>query len=127
MDEETQLVEYCLYMANRGLPLRRWMVLGLAQEIDASKSQPTFDPEAGPSDGWWRRFCLRHPEISLRVTSKLDGGRFCMAHKSVVDRFFKMVTPLYWLQCVLCEQFIHTNCDNCNTYATFICSVCWSK
>jgi hypothetical protein len=94
-EEEAMLTEYCLYMADRGIPLRRWMVMALAEEIDLKKEEPQFDQSKGASQGWWRRFSHHHPDLSLRVTSKLDGGRASMAHKSVVEKFFKMVKPLY--------------------------------
>ena len=93
-EEEQQLTTYILYMAKNGLPIGRKDVRYLATEMEKLHSVSIFGCD-GASDGWLSSFLRRHPEISLRRPSHVDGGRFAMARQSVIDRYFEMMKDIF--------------------------------
>lgn len=80
-------------MGAGGNPLSQKHVMAFAARIDGKKDQPTFGKD-GPSEGWWNRFRGCHADLSLRTPGILDGGRATTAHKSVVSKFFKLVSEV---------------------------------
>ena len=71
-------------------PLTRKNIMTFAAAIDAKKANPSFGP-GGPSDGWWKRFIGRHPDVAMRKPGFMAGGRATTAHISVVNKFFQTV------------------------------------
>ena len=94
VQEEKELCAYITEMANRGLPVSRRDVKCLAQSIDNLHDVQVFKHD-GPTDGWLTSFMRRHPEITLRRPSIIDGGRFAMARKSTIDAYFKGMRKLF--------------------------------
>lgn len=71
--QEKSLVNYLLYMAERGFPLTRTMVKAFALAIaKRSGCAYRFNEELGPSDHWWQLFKKRHPIIRLRKADSLE-------------------------------------------------------
>ena len=62
--QEKSLVNYLLYMVERGFPLTHTMVKAFALAITkCSGCAYHFNEELGPSDHWWQLFKRRHPVI----------------------------------------------------------------
>jgi hypothetical protein len=93
--EEEELVQYIMHMSGRGIPIGRKEVKVLAKEMDGTHATQIFDSNKGPSDGWLGGFIQRHPEISLRRPSFLDGGRFAMARQSTVNKYFDLMETVF--------------------------------
>ena len=75
-EEEEALVQYLVYMAKRGFPLTRKMVMAYAWAIaKRAGSADRFNPEYGPGKHWWSNFRKGHPELTLRKSDKLDRCR----------------------------------------------------
>ena len=88
-EEEKALVTYLLYMAERGFPLSKKMVLAFAWAIALrSNSKERFNKETGPGQHWWRNFRTRHPELTLRTADNLERSRAGALTKEVVDEYF---------------------------------------
>ena len=91
-DEESILVEYCMFMAKCSHPLIVPVVKAFAWAIVRKSNRPSrFHATNGPSWKWWQGFKKRHPEISLRKPDNLDRGRSRMNNQVVMDKFFKLL------------------------------------
>ena len=74
--QEKSLVNYLLYMAERGFPLTRTMVKAFALAIaKRSGCAYRFNEALGPSDHWWQLFKRCHPVITLRKADSLERSR----------------------------------------------------
>lgn len=69
-EEEDILVKFLLKCASIGYPHSRKEVIALVQRFCDSR-----DMNVQVTHGWWEKYCLRHPEISLRTTSALLYAR----------------------------------------------------
>lgn len=69
-EEEDILVKFLLKCAAIGYPRSRKEVIAMVQRFCDSRNM-----NVQVTHGWWERFCLRHPEISLRTTSGLSYAR----------------------------------------------------
>ena len=91
-EEEEALCNYLIYMAERGFPLTRRMVMAYAWAVARrSGKEKAFNKEAGPGDRWWSNFRRRHPKITLRKLDKLDRNRAQNFNPEVVDKYFKLL------------------------------------
>lgn len=94
-EEEAALVDYILYMADRGFPLNRHHLKTYATEIikASGHNEPPvglhFNPQNGPSDKWCRKFLCKHPNLAERIPEQRDKGRMKMSNTTVVTQFFK--------------------------------------
>ena len=72
-EEESSLVRYLLYMAERGFHLTRTMTKAFAWAIaKRSGNDCRFSKNYGPSEHWWQLFRNRHPEFCLRKSDSLE-------------------------------------------------------
>ncbi len=87
--QEKSLVNYLLYMAERGFPLTRTMVKAFALAIaKRSGCAYRFNEELGPSDHWWQLFKKRHPIIRLRKADSLERSRAEHLQEDVTMEYF---------------------------------------
>ena len=90
--EEKALCSYLIYMAERGFPLTRRMVMAFAWAIALRSGKgDRFNSEIGPGEHWWINFRKRHPEISLRKVDKLERSRAECLDPEVVKEYFEML------------------------------------
>ena len=89
--EEDILCNYLIYMAERGFPLTRKIVMAYAWAL-AKKSGKAdrFNQEVGPGDHWWSHFRRRHPQITMRKLDKLDRSRAKNCDPIVVKNYFEL-------------------------------------
>ena len=91
-EEEEYLCNYLFYMAERGFPLTRRMVMSFAWSIaERAGKASIFNPELGPGDHWWLNFRKRNPKVTLRKTDKLDRGRAECLDLDVVNDYFELL------------------------------------
>ena len=75
-DEESILVDYCMFMAKCSHPLTVPVVKACVWAIVRKSYRPSrFHATNCPSWKWWQGFKKRHPEISLRKPDNIDRGR----------------------------------------------------
>ena len=93
--QEKSLVNYLLYMAERGFPLTRTMVKAFALAI-AKRSGVAyrFNEELGPSDHWWQLFKRRHPVITLRKADSLERSRAEHLQEDITKEYFVKLESL---------------------------------
>ena len=89
--EEKALCNYLFYMAERGFPLTRSMVMAFAWAIAIRSGNGShFNPELGPGEHWWTGFRKRklHPALTLRKVDRLDRSRAECLDPEVVEEYF---------------------------------------
>ncbi|XP_045167512.2 uncharacterized protein LOC123530804 [Mercenaria mercenaria] len=84
--EETTLVSYVLYMADRGFPLTRKVIKNLAKEV-VQISQPGY---TGPSKKWMKSFLKRNKNLTVRKSHALDKGRASIT-QTQIDQYFQVL------------------------------------
>ena len=91
-EEEKALCRYLIYMAERGFPLARRMVVAFAWAVAlCSGNGDRFNPELGPGEHWWINFRKCHPEITLRKVDKLERSWAECVDPEVVRDCFHML------------------------------------
>ena len=92
VEEEKALCTYLIYMAERGFPLSRTMVMAFAWAIPIRSGKAhRFNPDLGPGNHWWCNFRQRHPEITLRKVDKLDRSRAECLDPDVAREYFELL------------------------------------
>ena len=92
VEEEKALCTYLIYMAERGFPLTRTMVMAFAWAIAIRSGKAhRFNPDLGPGNHWWCNFRQHHPEITLRKVDKLDRSRAECLDPNVVREYFELL------------------------------------
>ncbi|VDI33661.1 Hypothetical predicted protein [Mytilus galloprovincialis] len=85
-EEETSLINYVKYMAERGFPLTRRMLKAFVISIIEKSGRTTlFNMEKGPSNKWVNKLLNRHPELSEKLQEQQDKARRRMSNVTVVD------------------------------------------
>ncbi|CAH1276962.1 JRKL [Branchiostoma lanceolatum] len=97
-EDEKALVNYSIYMAEKGFPLTAGVIKALAKAVDKESckkrgEEPRFGGKL-PGSKWWRCFRRRHPEISMRCPDKLDRARAAMSNSSIIGHHFKTLGDL---------------------------------
>ena len=91
---EDILVQYALFMGDRGFPLTRAVlrvfIIALVKTMNLKTS---FNLTKGPTDKWFRAFLRRNPRITQRHPDSLDGNRAEVPH-SDVQHYFQLLTNL---------------------------------
>ena len=73
VQEEEALVRFTLWMANRGFPVTRRLLMRYAFGIVKKSGWETqVNLSKGLSKMWWSQFKTRHPEIALRQAEAMD-------------------------------------------------------
>ena len=91
-EEEKALCTYLIYMAEKGFPLTRTMVMAFAWAVAIRSGKAhRFNPDLGPGNHWWSNFRQRHPEITLRKVDKLDRSRAECLNPVVVKEYFELL------------------------------------
>ena len=106
------LVQYLVYMAQRGFPLTRTMVMAFVWAIAKRTGKADrFNPEYGPSKHWWSNFRKRHPKLTLRKSDKLDRCRADAYNAEVVDEYFNLLQNVLKENNLLSAPRQLYNCD----------------
>ncbi|XP_060581287.1 uncharacterized protein LOC132737921 [Ruditapes philippinarum] len=86
--EEKALVNYSLYMSDRGYPLTRSMIRAFTRAIIKKSGRDTkINMLNGPSHEWIRKFLKRHPELSEKHPDVLDRDRAHVTNKEITEYF----------------------------------------
>lgn len=94
-NQETSLVQYVKYCAERAFPLTRKMIKAFAREMiikeQSQDNELTVNVNYGPSNKWFRGFMKRHPELRIRTPDSIDRGRYGMANTTVINNHFQLL------------------------------------
>ena len=104
--EEEELVSFLLQMARIGYPYTRKQVLALVQEIINSKGIDTTI-----TNGWWDRFCNRHPKVTFRAAIPLSMARAMASDSEVLDRYYDMLEECLHKNEIFNKPSSIYNCD----------------
>ena len=85
-EEEEEIASFLIQTAKIGYPHTKKQVLALVQKIVESKGIATT-----VSNGWWERFCQRHPKLTLKTAVPLSYSRAVATDPIVLDRYFDML------------------------------------
>ena len=69
-----------------GYPRSRNEVIAMVQRLCDSRNMSVH-----VTHGWWERFCFRHPEISLRITSALSYARAKGQNEEALSNYFDVL------------------------------------
>ena len=75
METEQTLVEYLIYMADRGMPLTRKIFAAVVRGVVTKRNLLTPFKDDTPSYKWMRQFLKRHKNVALRTPDALDAAR----------------------------------------------------
>ena len=89
--EESALVVYLVYMAQRGYPLTRTLTKAFAMAIAVRSGNEGRFGKEGPSGHWWTGFRQRHPEVTLRKPDKLERSCADALNPVVVKEYFELL------------------------------------
>ena len=83
IEEEEELFSFLIQVAKIGYPHTKKQVLALVQRMLASKGIAST-----VSNGWWERFCARHPGITLRSAVPLSLARAAATDPEMLTRYY---------------------------------------
>ena len=89
-EEEDILATFLLKCAAIGYPHSRKEVIAIAQRFCNSRAM-----DVQVTHGWWQKFCLRHPEISLRTTSALSYARAKGQNVEALSSYFDILEDTF--------------------------------
>ena len=86
VEEEEELVSFLLKSAKIGYAHTRKEVLSLVRRIVESKGA-----DGVVTENWWKRFCERHPQITLRTVMPLSQARAMANDELVINQYFDLL------------------------------------
>jgi hypothetical protein len=86
ISEEEEIVHFLQKCATIGYPRTRQQVLALVQAIMNDKGI-----ECGVSEGWWRRFNERHPDLAIRTAIPLSQARAMATDRVIIGKYFDLL------------------------------------
>ena len=91
-EEETALVQYAKYLANRGFPMTRAIFRQfIISLLKRSGRETKFKLDKGPSDKWFRGFLKKHEELTEREPELQDRSRNRMSNPTVMKQYFDLL------------------------------------
>ncbi len=105
-EEEEELASFLLQTAKIGYPHTKRQVLALVQQITDAKGI-----NATVSNGWWERFCKRHPKITLQAAVPFSLARAMASDSEVVNKYFDMLEECLRQNDLLSKPGSIFNCD----------------
>ena len=105
MEEEEEVVSFLIRSAKIGYPHTRHQIMGIVQEIVASKGIQTVI-----SDGWWERFKKHHPSI-MREAVSLSYARAMASDLECLNSYFNLLEDTLKINGVFDDPSYIFNCD----------------
>ena len=108
LEEEEELASFLVQTAKIGYPHTKKQILSLVQQIVDSKEIDTT-----VTNGWWERFCQRHPSMTLRVAVPFSIARAMATDVDVLNRYFDMLEECLRENGIFNKASNIFNCDEC--------------
>ena len=87
--EEKELSSFLVDVAKAGYGKTRKQIMGLAESVVRDKGRMTGEKKI--SDGWFRRFMKRQPQLSLRKGDPTANVRMDCLTKETMDKYFDLL------------------------------------
>ena len=87
--EEKELLNFLVDIAKAGYGKTRKQIMGLAESVARDKGQMMGQKKI--SDGWFRRFMTRQPQLSLRKGDPTANVRMECLNKETMDKYFDLL------------------------------------
>ena len=87
--EEKELSSFLVDVAKAGYGKTRKQIMGLAESVARDKGRMTGQKRI--SDGWFRRFMQRQPQLSLRKGDATANVRMDCLTKETMDKYFDLL------------------------------------
>ena len=84
--EEAELLNFLLRCSDIGYAHSRKQILSIVQRIVDGKGIDTI-----VTNGWWERFCQRHPEVTLRTPAPLSFSRAIASDRESINSYFDLL------------------------------------
>jgi len=111
--EEKELVNFLIGCSKIGFAKSREEVLAIVQSLVAKK-QGKDPEEVLVTTGWWNSFRKRHPQLTVRVASRLSYVRAVAHDPEIFQGYFE-------------RHCLVTSCLNCCSFlCNFFCGCCCS-
>ena len=88
-NEEKLLAEHLIEAAKLGYGKTRKQVMGIVENVAKEKGLLKVDEKV--TDGWWRRFMERQPQLSLRRGDATAHVRMNAVNKETIDGYFDLL------------------------------------
>ncbi|WAR19054.1 POGZ-like protein, partial [Mya arenaria] len=112
LEDEASLVQWCLYMANQGMPASRVILKQKVIEIIRTYDHATqISDDDGPTYKWVQRFLTRHTILSERLAENMDSARIAMSTQEVIDQFYDLLSNVLQENGLLNKAERIFNCD----------------
>lgn len=105
-EEEEELASFLIQVATIGYPHTKTQVLAVVQQIIDGKGIKTTI-----TNGWWERFCHRHPNITLRAAVPLSLARAMATDVGVINEYFNMLEKCLSENKIVDKPGLIFNCD----------------
>ena len=93
MNEEEELLNFLLKCLDTGYSHSRKQVISIVQQVVDGKRIQTV-----VSNGWWERFCQRHPQVTLRAPAPLSYSKAVSSDRESLNNYFDQL-----------EETLHAN------------------
>jgi hypothetical protein len=87
-EQESKIVKHCMEMADLGFGYDAIQVKNI---LTYFMTQEQRNRASIASNGWYYRFCMRHPEISRRRVEAFDKYRLRAINKESVAQYFRLL------------------------------------
>lgn len=108
--EEAELSSFLKSCANMGYGRTRTDVMGIARSVAAEKG---ILKGSKVTQGWWRRFCKRQPDLSLHRGDVTAHARMDAVNSETLKQYFTLLND------VLTEKSLRDKRSSCSTSQEF--------
>ncbi|XP_019851199.1 PREDICTED: uncharacterized protein LOC109581489 isoform X18 [Amphimedon queenslandica] len=105
-EEEEELASFLIKTAKIGYPRTKRQVLALVERIVSARGICT-----SVTNGWWERFCKRHPQMTLKMAMPLSYVRAAATDPVILNKYFDTLEETLTDNDILNRPVHIFNCD----------------
>lgn len=94
-EEESEIVEYVVNMADMGFGLTREDIMQLAYQIAEKTGKQHLFRNGSAGQSWFEAFCGRHPKLTFRTPQPLSYCRALCANEETIGNLFSKLGVIY--------------------------------
>nr|XP_033334412.1 uncharacterized protein LOC117225185 [Megalopta genalis]XP_033334413.1 uncharacterized protein LOC117225185 [Megalopta genalis] len=116
--EEQDIIQWILYRAERGYPVRKEELLDSVQSYVTKLGRRTPFTHGRPGRHWYEKLCKRHPNITVRTSQNLSMTRASVTEENLRGWFGEIKTYLHSKNLIDIHPSRVYNCDETNVELT---------